>query len=109
MDIPVNISVAAPAYNEAESIAAAVREWQEYLEDHPSVGEWEIVVCDDGSGDATGEILAALRARCPRLVVVTFERNRGAGAAIAAAGGLAVIGYLVLPGIVRAMTGTGCV
>ncbi|MEV7807004.1 glycosyltransferase family 2 protein [Microbispora sp. NPDC088329] len=85
MSAAVNISVAAPAYNEADTIAAVVSEWQDYLDGNPAVGEWEIVVCDDGSGDATGEILAALRARCPRLVVVTFERNRGAGAAIAAA------------------------
>ncbi|MEN3533713.1 glycosyltransferase family 2 protein [Microbispora sp. ZYX-F-249] len=85
MSTAVNISVAAPAYNEAETIAAVVGEWQDYLDGNPAVGDWEIVVCDDGSGDGTGEILAALRARCPRLVVVTFDRNRGAGAAIAAA------------------------
>ncbi|NUO98063.1 MAG: glycosyltransferase family 2 protein [Nonomuraea sp.] len=81
----VDISVAAPAYNEAANIAAAVTEWREYLEGHPAIGAWEIVVCDDGSSDATGEILRDLRERCPQLVVVTFERNRGAGAAIAAA------------------------
>jgi len=81
----VDVSVAAPAYNEAANIAAAVTEWREYLERHPGVGAWEIVVCDDGSSDATGEILRGLREECPQLVVVTFERNRGAGAAIAAA------------------------
>ncbi|MEO3811573.1 glycosyltransferase family 2 protein [Sphaerisporangium sp. B11E5] len=81
----VDISVAAPAYNEAETIAAVVTEWRDYLERHPAVGAWEIVVCDDGSKDATGAILAALRADCPELVVVSFDRNRGAGAAIAAA------------------------
>ncbi|WP_310741184.1 glycosyltransferase family 2 protein [Microbispora sp. H10670] len=84
-DSAVDISVAAPAYNEAETIAATVSEWQDYLENNPAVGDWEIVVCDDGSGDATGEILAGLRARCPRLVVVTHHRNQGAGAAIATA------------------------
>lgn len=83
--MPIEISVAAPAYNEAENIAAAVTEWRDYLERHPAVAAWEIVVCDDGSGDGTGRILDDLRAGCPELVVVTFERNRGAGAAIAAA------------------------
>ncbi|GII77357.1 glycosyl transferase [Sphaerisporangium rufum] len=82
---PLDVSVAAPAYNEAANIAAVVAEWRDYLERSPAIGEWEIVVCDDGSTDATGEILAALRAECPRLAVVTFDRNRGAGAAIAAA------------------------
>ncbi|MEV1175635.1 glycosyltransferase family 2 protein [Nonomuraea sp. NPDC049784] len=81
----IEISVAAPAYNEAENIAAAVTEWREYLEHNPAIGAWEIVVCDDGSGDATGKILEELREDCPQLVVVTFERNLGAGAAIAAA------------------------
>ncbi|TMR22531.1 glycosyltransferase family 2 protein [Nonomuraea turkmeniaca] len=82
---PIEISVAAPAYNEAENIAAAVTEWRDYLESHPAVGAWELVVCDDGSSDGTGRILHDLRAECPQLVVITFERNRGAGAAIAAA------------------------
>lgn len=92
----VDISVAAPAYNEADNIAAVVREWQEYLENNPAVGDWEIVVCDDGSRDATGEILAGLRDRCPRLVVVTFDRNRGAGAAIAAAIAATRLDWVVL-------------
>lgn len=79
------ISVAAPAYNEADSIATVVAEWQEYLSHHPAVREWEIVVCNDGSRDATGTILADLQRTCPQLVVVDFPDNRGAGAAIAAA------------------------
>jgi glycosyltransferase involved in cell wall biosynthesis len=81
----VAVSVAAPAYNEAENIATTVAEWRDYLDHHPDIGAWEIVVCDDGSTDATGAVLAALRAECPELVVVSFDRNRGAGAAIAAA------------------------
>ncbi|MCC5579031.1 glycosyltransferase family 2 protein [Microtetraspora sp. AC03309] len=86
-DVPrtIDISVAAPAYNEAANIAAAVTEWGEYLAGHPAIGAWEIVVCDDGSTDATGAILAGLREGCPELVVVEFARNRGAGAAVAAA------------------------
>jgi glycosyltransferase involved in cell wall biosynthesis len=81
----VNISVAAPAYNEAENIAAVVAQWRAYLDRHPAVGTWEIVVCDDGSTDSTGAILADLQTGCPQLVVVHFDRNHGAGAAIAAA------------------------
>lgn len=77
--------MAAPAYNEADNIAAAVAEWRRYLEDHPAVGAWEIVVCNDGSTDRTGAILAALAADCPRLVVVDLVRNHGAGMAIAEA------------------------
>lgn len=82
---PVRLSVAAPAYEEAASIAASVTEWSDFLRGHPAVREWEIVVCDDGSTDGTGAVLAGLAERIPELVVVGFPRNRGAGAAIAEA------------------------
>ena len=36
----VDISVAAPAYNEAVNIAAAVTEWRDYLAQHPAIGAW---------------------------------------------------------------------
>ena len=75
----IELSVAAPAYNEAENIAGVVREWRDYLIRHPAIGRWEIVVCDDGSTDATGAILAGLQRDCPELRVIRFPRNRGAG------------------------------
>ncbi|WP_075906814.1 glycosyltransferase family 2 protein [Actinomadura sp. CNU-125] len=93
---PVTISVAAPAYNEAENIAAAVAEWRRWLERSPAVADWEIVVCDDGSTDGTSAILADLQDDCPRLAVVRFARNRGAGAAIAAAIGRTRMEWVVL-------------
>lgn len=81
----VRLSVAAPAYDEAGAIESVVTEWAAALRAHPGVAEWEIVVCDDGSRDGTGAILSGLAERIPELVVVTFARNRGAGAAIAEA------------------------
>ncbi|MEU4573477.1 glycosyltransferase family 2 protein [Nonomuraea sp. ATR24] len=92
----IDVSVAAPAYNEAANIAASVREWRDYLRGHPAVGAWEIVVCDDGSSDGTGAILRDLRKDVPELVVVTFGRNRGAGAAIAAAIAATRLDWVVL-------------
>ena len=82
---PVRLSVAAPAYDEAAGIAAAVTGWADFLRGHPGIAEWEIVVCDDGSRDGTGAILAGLADRIPELRVVGWARNRGAGAAIAEA------------------------
>lgn len=96
IDGPVTISVAAPAYNEAANIAAAVTEWRRYLERSPAVADWEIVVCDDGSTDGTRDVLAGLLDDCPRLSVVRFDRNRGAGAAIAAAIGRTRMDWVVL-------------
>jgi glycosyltransferase involved in cell wall biosynthesis len=92
----VDISVAAPAYNEAANLVATLTEWRTYLQSSPAVGAWEIVVCDDGSTDATPEILDVLGAEIPELVVVRFPRNRGAGAAIAAAIAATTLDWVVL-------------
>jgi dolichol-phosphate mannosyltransferase len=81
----MRLSVAAPAYNESATIATVIDEWSNYLRAHPDITQWEIVVCNDGSTDETGDILAAVAQRISELVVVTLESNQGAGAAIAEA------------------------
>lgn len=77
------LSIAAPCYNEAEGIGEVLREWDAALDelDGPS----EIVLCDDGSTDGTGRVLAALRDRFPRLRVVSHEVNGGYGRALSSA------------------------
>ncbi|MFH9824052.1 glycosyltransferase [Streptomyces bobili] len=76
-----DLSVVVPAYNEerrlgptldalTRQLAAAGDRW----------GSWEIVVADDGSTDATREIVT-LR-RDPRLRLITSPRNRGKGHAL---------------------------
>lgn len=82
---PVRLSLAAPAYNEAAGIAAVVRDWHACLAASPDVAAFEIVVCNDGSRDRTGEILDALAAELPQLRPLHFARNQGAAAALAAA------------------------
>jgi len=77
------ISVAAPCFNEAESIASVVAEWVTVLERIPR--QTEIVLCNDGSSDGTAAILAELQTRHPRLRVVSFEVNGGYGRALSAA------------------------
>jgi dolichol-phosphate mannosyltransferase len=56
---PIRLSVAAPAYNEAEGIAAVVMDWHGFLATQ-SLADFEIVICNDGSADETGAILDQL-------------------------------------------------
>ncbi len=81
---PIKLSVAAPAYNEAEGIAAVVAEWHAFLSLQP-LAEFEIVVCNDGSKDDTGAILDRLADRYPQLRPLHFSANQGAAAALNAA------------------------
>jgi glycosyltransferase involved in cell wall biosynthesis len=76
------VSVVLPAYNEEAVIEQTVRHVAEVL--RGLVDDFEVVVTNDGSRDRTGEVLARLRADPDlRLRVVTHERNRGYGAALA--------------------------
>jgi dolichol-phosphate mannosyltransferase len=77
------LSVAAPCYNEADGIAAVVAEWDAVLATVPR--PTEVVLCNDGSTDATAEVLAGLAARYPRLRVVSNPTNGGYGRALGAA------------------------
>ncbi len=76
------ISIVAPAYNEARGLPAFVDAVVPVLE---SLAQpWEIVFVDDGSKDDTVGILLALRAKEPRIKVVTLARNFGKDVALSA-------------------------
>lgn len=81
----LSLSLAAPAFNEAAGIEAVIVEWLKYLRADPNLQALEIVVCDDGSTDGTGAILARLAASNSELRVIHFSRNQGAAAALTAA------------------------
>lgn len=84
--MPVSLlSIAAPAYNEAEHLAETVSQWIRYLSGHPAAGDFEIVICNDGSRDRTGEVLDELAATFPSVRPVHHPSNRGAAAALATA------------------------
>jgi len=80
-----NISIAAPAYNEGENISVVVGRWAQYLESRFAQANWEIVVCDDGSRDNTGEQLDALARRYPSVKPCRHAINQGAAAALSTA------------------------
>lgn len=82
-DIPTlsSLSVVLPAFNEEENIERAV---QTALDALPGfAGEWEVIVVDDGSSDATAEVVQQMmRNHYPRLRLMRHEVNRGYGAAL---------------------------
>ena len=87
---PVKLSIAMAAHNEERTIEAAVR-------DVLSVeGEFEIelIVVDDGSSDATAEIVRSITDS--RLVLVRKDRCKGKGAAILSAVGVATGTHLLI-------------
>lgn len=76
-----SLTLVLPAYNEEQIIAATVKQALHGLE--KLVGDFEIIVVNDGSSDGTGTILADLSAIEPRLRVVTHQTNLGYGATLA--------------------------
>jgi dolichol-phosphate mannosyltransferase len=85
LSTPIRLSVAAPAYNEAAGIEAVIAEWHGFLSALDDVAEFEIVICNDGSKDATGNILDRLILQYPQLRPLHFAANQGAAAALTAA------------------------
>lgn len=74
------LSLVMPAYNEAAGIAEAVAEAHESL---AGLGyEFEILVVDDGSSDATAQQVEELAAMWPRVRLLSHGRNLGYGAAL---------------------------
>ncbi len=86
----MKLSILMPVYNEEDRIADALK--QALAVDYPC--EIELVVVDDGSGDATAEVLG--RTDDARVRVITHERNAGKGAAIRTAVDHAEGEYLVI-------------
>ena len=80
---PPLLSVAAPVYNEEDNIEPVLARWQEYVSSQGIAAEF--VLCDDGSTDHTGEILARLKSQIPILRTVAHDENRGYGNALASA------------------------
>ncbi|MFH8802208.1 glycosyltransferase [Streptomyces sp. NPDC017936] len=77
----VDLSVVIPAYNEEDRLGPTLDAVTRHLEQSGSRwAAWEIVVADDGSTDATREVVT--RRRDPRLRLVTGPRNRGKGHAL---------------------------
>jgi dolichyl-phosphate beta-glucosyltransferase len=91
--IDADISIVIPAFNEEHRLPATL---DRLVAELPEVcsGEWEIVVCDDGSVDRTVQVVLE-RSSHPHLRVLSAGTNRGKGAALRE-GALAAVHPLVL-------------
>ena len=76
------ISVVVPLYDEEGSIDALYRELVDALETHGQ--PFELIFVDDGSTDASLQILTQLHAETTNVVVVHLRRNFGKAAALQA-------------------------
>jgi dolichol-phosphate hexosyltransferase len=86
----VKLSVLVPVYNEAATVVAAMKR----IVDVEYPCEVEVVVVNDGSVDATAELLSAITD--PRVKVVHHPTNRGKGAAIRTAAESATGDYMII-------------
>jgi len=73
------LTVIVPAWNEARRLAATVEEIVVAAEHR--LGNYEIIIVNDGSTDGTSGVAAALAARHNCISVVHHPTNRGVGAA----------------------------
>ncbi len=74
----VELSVILPAYNAAGHIGSSVNQLVDFLAEHGINGE--IIVVDDGSGDATAQAVPSTNG----VQVIRLAQNQGKGAAIRA-------------------------
>jgi len=68
-----------PAYNEVENIEAMVTDVIQVVD--ALVGDYEVIVVDDGSHDGTGQVVKSLELRYPQVRLVPHQENQGYGAA----------------------------
>jgi polyisoprenyl-phosphate glycosyltransferase len=78
--MPTLLSVVAPVYNEEELVELFVQRACAAVGDHP----FELVIVNDGSSDATPQLLDRIAEQDPRVRVVHLSRNFGHQAALTA-------------------------
>ena len=79
-DAAPELSIVIPAYNEEKRLPRTLGQILDYFaRKGSSAGEIEIIVVDDGSTDATAQVLDEWARRTPRLRIVSNDGNRGKG------------------------------
>jgi glycosyltransferase involved in cell wall biosynthesis len=76
------VSVVVPGYNEAAIVGENLERLYEYMESLEDQYEWELIIVDDGSTDATGKIADAFAATRPMVRVLHHFTNFNVGQAL---------------------------
>jgi glycosyltransferase involved in cell wall biosynthesis len=87
MSNPLKLSVILPAYNEADKLRTNLLEVLKTLDQAPerlAIRPFEVIVVDDGSQDETASIAREVGMLDARLKLVSYQPNRGKGAALKA-------------------------
>lgn len=95
----VDLSVIVPAYNEEHRLPPTLDRLHAFLSAQPL--RYEILIVDDGSKDATCDVVEAAMTRIPHLRLVRQLPNRGKGAAVRR-------GMLAARGQIRVMCDADC-
>lgn len=76
----ITLSVFFPCYNEEKNVGTLLTNTLQFL---PTISDdYEIIVVDDGSQDATAEIVKSFVRKNDRVRLIRHEKNRGYGAAL---------------------------
>lgn len=78
------VSIVVPVFEEEESLPELIGSIASAMAAGDSSRSWEIIAIDDGSRDRSLEILKELRGSHPQLRIISFRRNFGQTAAMAA-------------------------
>lgn len=78
----IYLSVVIPAYNEAKRLPATLRAVLAYLDRQNYT--WEVLIVDDGSKDATADLVREAAKQEPRVKLIQYGGNRGKGYAVRA-------------------------
>ncbi len=76
----MDISVVVPLFNEAESLPELTSWIKGVMDAHGF--SYEIILVDDGSNDASWELIEKLKTEMPAIVGIKFRRNYGKSAAL---------------------------
>ncbi len=77
-----SLSIILPVYNESQTITETIQQCVDYMKQQSVIDEYEFLVVNDGSTDASLKILNDLSAAHPSLKVLSHTSNQGYGAAL---------------------------